>query len=65
MGLWSVGRWDGTKRWLEYAFRDGLSTNVDLVRPNEVGKCRNEIRICREFLSLGSCFIYLLEKYFS
>jgi hypothetical protein len=34
--LWSMGRWDGTKQRLEYAYHDGFSTNINLWSPNKV-----------------------------
>jgi hypothetical protein len=54
--LWSMGRWDGAKQRLEYAYDDGLSTNIDLRSPNEVDKCRDEFGFCREFIHLETCF---------
>jgi hypothetical protein len=38
-----------------YAFHDEPSNNVDLRSP-KVGKCRDEIEFCREFVNLGICF---------
>jgi hypothetical protein len=54
MDLWSTGQWDSAKQWQKYYFHDGFSTNVDLVSPNKVGKCRDEIVFCREFVHLGN-----------
>jgi hypothetical protein len=48
--LWSHGRWDDAIQWLEYAFQDGLSTNIDFGSPNKVGKCMDEIKFCWEFV---------------
>jgi hypothetical protein len=65
MDLCSRGWWDDTKRWLEYAFHNGLRANVDFGSPNKVGKCKAQIGFCREFVNLGTCFTQLLEKGFS
>lgn len=56
MDLCSRGWWDGTKRWLEYAFYNGLSTNVDFGSSNKVGKCKAQIGFCREFVNLRIYF---------
>jgi hypothetical protein len=54
--LWSMGRWDDTKRWPKYDFRDGFRSNIVLGSPDEVRKCRDEIGFCREFVNLRTCF---------
>jgi hypothetical protein len=51
-----MGQWDDTKQWPKYGFRDGFRTNIDLESPNEVYKCRDEIRFCSEFVNLRTCF---------
>jgi hypothetical protein len=40
----------------KYDFHDGFSTNVDLGSPNKVGKCKDEIGFCREFVNLVNWF---------
>jgi hypothetical protein len=37
-------------------FPDGFRTNIDLGSPNKVGKCRNEIEFCSEFVNLRTYF---------
>jgi hypothetical protein len=54
--LCSTGRWDEAKQWPKYGFRDGFRTNIDLGSPNAVGKYRDEIGFCREFVNLITCF---------
>jgi hypothetical protein len=54
MDFWSTGQWNSTKQWEKYDFHDGFNTNVDLESPNKVGKCRDEIGFCREFVNLGN-----------
>jgi hypothetical protein len=56
MDLWLTRQWDSTKQWQKYDFYDGFSINVDLGSPNKVGKYRDEIEFCREFVYLGNRF---------
>jgi hypothetical protein len=39
-------------RWPKYGVYDRFRTNIDLESPDEVGKYRNKIKFCREFVNL-------------